>query len=67
LQEVNARDEYGQTALHRAAMNGSLACVSLLIAKGCQVNTGDVTGKTQRSATTPRYTQYEALFDIREY
>ena len=44
LQCVNARDEAGQTALHKAAMNGWLDCIHVLIDRPVDVNAIDHAG-----------------------
>jgi len=44
LQSVNARDDAGQTALHKAAMNGWLNCVHLLLDHAVDVNAIDHSG-----------------------
>ena len=41
---VNARDDAGQTALHKAAMNGRLECIHLLLDHGVDVNSIDHSG-----------------------
>jgi len=44
VQCVSARDEAGQTALHKAAMNGQLECIHLLLDNGADVNAIDHAG-----------------------
>jgi len=44
LQCVNARDVAGQTALHKAAMNGRIDCIHLLLDYGVDVNSIDHSG-----------------------
>jgi ankyrin repeat protein len=44
--DVNAKDEGGQTPLHRAALRGHKEIVELLIAKGADVNAKDLNGRT---------------------
>jgi len=46
---VQARDDAGQTALHKAAMNGWLDCIHLLLDQPVDVNSIDHAGRpTQR-------------------
>ncbi|MHC4659911.1 MAG: ankyrin repeat domain-containing protein, partial [Planctomycetota bacterium] len=44
--DVNARDEDGQTPLHRAALTGRKDVVNLLLAKGADINAGQKSGWT---------------------
>ena len=44
FQSVNKKDENGQTALHKASMNGWMDCVGYLLDKGAVVNSQDVAG-----------------------
>jgi len=41
---VKARDDAGQTALHKAAMNGWLDCIHLLLDHAVDVNSIDHAG-----------------------
>ena len=43
---INARDEYGQTALHIAAVLGRPECVSALVQAGVDVNATDAQGRS---------------------
>jgi len=45
LQCINARDDAGQTALHKAAMNGRIECIQLLLDYSIDVNCIDHAGK----------------------
>ena len=45
--DVNAKDKYGRTPLHAAAVGGSKEVVELLIAKGADVNAKVVSGPNQ--------------------
>lgn len=42
----NEQDWVQQTPLHKAAMNGWLSCVELLVRRGAHINTPDVAGCT---------------------
>jgi ankyrin repeat protein len=44
--DVNAKNEYGRTALHYAAYSGSAATARELLARGADVNAKDVSGWT---------------------
>ena len=44
-QNPNDKNETGQTPLHRAAMNGWLDCVSVLLEAGAHANASDVSGE----------------------
>ena len=44
--DVDAVNEYGDTALHVAAVSGALAVVRYLVASGAAVNARDVEGGT---------------------
>ena len=44
FQSVSGTDAAGHTALHKAAMNGSLECAQHLIACGADVNATDIAG-----------------------
>ena len=44
--DVNARNEYGQTPLHRAASNKNPAVAALLIDRGADINARDKEGET---------------------
>ena len=43
---MNAKDENGKTALHRAAQGGNVDIVKVLIVKGADVNAKDNDGET---------------------
>ena len=40
----NLRDEYGQSPLHKASMNGWIQCVELLLEFNSNINAVDVAG-----------------------
>ncbi len=44
IQDPNRKDPAGQTALHKASMNGWLDSVTYLLGKGAQANIQDVSG-----------------------
>ena len=44
--DVNGRDEYGKTALMRAASNSDTAMIAMLLDRGADVNIADNTGTT---------------------
>ena len=44
--DVNARDKYGETALHSAASRGTPANITVLLKAGADVNTRDKYGET---------------------
>lgn len=46
LVDINARDEFGNTALHWASVNGHIAVVRELIQKGADVNAKNKTNST---------------------
>ena len=45
-ESVNAKDEYGITALHRAARKGNIAIATLLLDRGAEVNAQDNYART---------------------
>jgi len=55
IQCVHGRDEAGQTALHKAAMNGWLDCIHLLLDHSIDVNAIDHAG-IRYSQTRARHT-----------
>ena len=42
--DPDCKDEHGQTALHKAAMNGNLDCIKILIGKGAETHIQDQAG-----------------------
>jgi len=44
--DINAKDEYGWTPLHYAAIKGQKEVVELLIAKGADINSKNQSGET---------------------
>ena len=44
--DVNAKDKFGRTALHKAANKGNIEIVEMIIAKGADVNAKDIKGDT---------------------
>ena len=43
---MSAEDHYGKTALHLAAINGRVGVVRILLSKGADASSGDITGST---------------------
>ncbi|XP_074649416.1 uncharacterized protein LOC141904685 [Tubulanus polymorphus] len=43
---LDERNRFGHTPLHKAAMNGQLACVIYLVEGGADVNSTDISGCT---------------------
>ncbi|KAI8992576.1 hypothetical protein BDB01DRAFT_847938 [Pilobolus umbonatus] len=51
--KVNAKDEYGKTALYYAAWEGHMDCVKLLLDAGCEIEpTKDISSSTSQSPNT---------------
>ncbi|OGV39095.1 MAG: hypothetical protein A2020_13445 [Lentisphaerae bacterium GWF2_45_14] len=44
--DINKKDQFGRTALHRAVNRGDLEIVEMIIAKGADVNAKDIKGET---------------------
>jgi ankyrin repeat protein len=55
--DVNAKDEGGQTPLHRAALRGHKEIVELLIANGADRNAKDLNGRTPLHYATFGYNE----------
>jgi ankyrin repeat protein len=52
--DVNAADEEGNTALHRAALNGLDPIVQLLVERGARIDAANKLGQTPLMLTRPR-------------
>ena len=57
--DVNAKDKYGRTTLHAAAVGGSKEVVELLIAKGADVN-----AKYEECATSLDWAKNQETVDL---
>ena len=67
LQQVDAQDQWGKTALHRACENGQLDAVKLLVAgKRANRNIRDNWGNTAYDAMKHRYQQERAFLENRD-
>ncbi len=44
--DINAKDKFGRTALHKAINKGDVEIIEMIIAKGADVNAKDVKGET---------------------
>ena len=62
---VNGKTTWGETALHRAASNGDLGILELLLSKGANTSAKDQLGNTPLHRPTPFWSgSYELFFSL---